>query len=805
MRLKDSSRRLVRAQVMDVVVVVFTLLAPALGGSTELWAQGVLVIGVALVVALDPPRQLPPAWVWVPALGLAVWPLLSFLPAEWLGVAAYRTELLNLTGLDLGARHTVQPWVTVESMMFWWAGLVWAVVLAGRRWELPRGVLVGLYLAGIVVLTLVALTTHATGSLPSVWNPGHGFGFFPNRNQTANVLALAAIVALAMGLRQLLRGRIAGWTWFGVYLLLGVALVFNGSRAGILLYLGGALVLTIWTATVRRSARRLGWGVASVLGLLTLFMVYGGSTLDRFIRPGEPPPSLQEELLARTDPGAYRLAAEASWHGIGLGNFPAVFPQYAELIAPEKRAIHPESDWVWLWIELGWVPTLVVGAFGLAWLVRNRPRLDQPDFLLRAALALVGALFMIHGLADVPGHRAGSLWPALFLFALLREPLKETEHTGEYLFLALRPQALAVPLVTLAFLWLLPPESQPMPSSALASTLHDRMELGMTAGAHASVISDADRLLEWSKLDVAGHFYRGLAGAYGNAPIGEVIRDFDRAQWLDRRDPRLALYEGNAWLFREPNLSFPAWVEALQRAGPNRAIYFRDMLIAGAELPLTRHELFSLAFEDPLLMIEFLQYGPPEEFQEEVDKWLIDDPDLARFDPDQRRVLLTLWARKGNLEGLMAWLEAHPRQVAETWLARAIASATAGDFRKACELAAAHAPVPRFPKPPAARSQEELQRRLLLDPSDPTANYGLYLFFEQEGQTDEALRVLQRAMAAGPVPSYVLFIEAQLLHQKQAWDAAWKAYERFLRQDRLPSLQTVPADTAVKPGNPTPN
>jgi hypothetical protein len=163
---------------------------------------------------------------------------------------------------------------------------------------------------------------------------------------------------------------------------------------------------------------------------MTLFLVFGGATLDRFIQPGEPPPSLAEELSLRTDPGAYRLARDASWHGIGLGNFAAVFPQYEEDVVAVKRAIHPESDWVWLQVEMGWLAPMLVLGSALVWLVRHRPRVDQSDFLLRVALAVVGVLFLLHGFADVSGHRPGSLWPVVFSFALLRDPLARISQQG---------------------------------------------------------------------------------------------------------------------------------------------------------------------------------------------------------------------------------------------------------------------------------------------------------------------------------------------------------------------------------------
>jgi tetratricopeptide (TPR) repeat protein len=775
-----------KPQAIDGVVVLVTLLAPALGGSTELWAQAVLLLGLATVLVVDPPRRWPPLWLLVPVGLLAVWPMLAYLPVDWFGAQPYRAELLAETGLELGDRLGVQPWVTLEVVMVWWAGLAWTLVLACRSWTLSRVWLLRLWVGGMLGFALVTLTVYAVDGLPAWWRPGHGFGSFPNRNHTGNVLALAALVSLALGGRDLLRARLSAWFWFGTYLLLGIAIVVNGSRAGVLLYLGGAFVWTVWTAASRRSAQRLGWGLASVLGLLTLFILFGGPTLDRFLRPGEPVPSLAAEFLQRTDPGAYRLATEASWHGIGLGNFAAVFPHYAELVAPEKRAIHPESDWVWLQIELGWVAPVLIFGLALVWMIRHRPRVDQADFLLRTALAVAGALFLLHGFAEVAGHRPGALWPALFLMALLREPLTH-ELGSEPHAIPWLPRLVALPAGAVSVIWLLPPAAHPIPSSAQAALLRDQLEFSMQAGAYPAVVTDADRLLQWSQLASEAHFYRGLAGAYGGAPLAEPVRDFLRARALDRRDPRLALFEGNAWLFREPTRSFPAWAEALRRAGPNRARYYRDILVVGSQLPSIRHELFSLALGDPELLLVFLQHGPPEEFQEEIDRWLIDDPGLLRFQPGQRRLLLTLWSRKGDLDLLAQWLDAHPSYLPEAWPARAGAVAKLGDARAACELAARFVPSPTLPTHAPARSEAAMRRRLTLDPGDPMAAYTLFQVLCQAAQPADALGVLRRAIDTGRAPPYFHFLKARLLSEQGHWEAAWKAWQQYLSRSPLPA------------------
>jgi len=790
-----DSRPEVRRQTTDVLIVCLTLLAPIMGGSTVLWAKGVLLLGAVLVLWLDPPRSLPPAWMLWTAGVLVLLPILAFVPVGWIGPASYRSALLEEVGLDLGGLLTVQPWMTLEAALMWYGGILWALALACRQWSLSRVTLLRSFVGGMAGLALAALTCHAVGRMPEVWNPSTHFGFFPNRNQTGNVLALAGVVSLALGGRALLLGRLSAWTWFGVFLLLGFAVVVNGSRAGVLIFLGGSFIWTVWTAASRRSARRLGWGIASVLGLVTLFMVFGGATLDRFIQPGEPPPSLAEDLSLRTDPGAYRLAREASWHGIGLGNFAAVFPQYEEDVSPVKTAIHPESDWVWLQIELGWMaPILVLGA-ALIWLIRHRPRVSEPDFLVRVALALAGFLFLLHGFADVSGHRPGSLWPALFLLALLREPLQTIPARRRapvprwFYGLASLPPALA------AGLWLLPVPWQPIPTSARAAQLMHKIELSLTAQAYAPAKQTADQVVAWRPLDPEVHFYRALAGVYADAPIEEPILDFARVRRLNRRDPRFPQYEGSAWLSREPSLAFGAWQETLRRAGPDRASYYSEILAVGSTVPEARRELFSLAFGDTELLLVFLKQGPKEESQEEIDKWVMDDPDLERLSSGQRQEFLRIWAEHGDLERLARWLDTHPAHLREVWHARALVAAGTGDSRQACALAEQFCPLVMLPDVLDPRIENELRRRLTLVPDDFAALYALYRLQLVGADPTAALDTLRQGTRLGHCPPYFHYLEALAWTRMELWDEAWTSWKRYLSlvswKEKIPSALTV--------------
>src|SRR5487761_2754578 len=113
----------------DLAIVVLALLAPALGGTTELWAQAVVVLGLALLLLWSPPRVWP-RWLALPLVGLLLLSLFAFLPAAWFGASPWRERLVSDLDLALPGTLSPQPWLTLESALMLWSTLVWAAFLA---------------------------------------------------------------------------------------------------------------------------------------------------------------------------------------------------------------------------------------------------------------------------------------------------------------------------------------------------------------------------------------------------------------------------------------------------------------------------------------------------------------------------------------------------------------------------------------------------------------------------------------------------------------------------------------------------
>src|SRR5207244_8915553 len=69
----------------------------------------------------------------------------------------------------------------------------------------------------ILVLTLIALVCHFGGFRPSFWKSMNDFGFFPNRNQTGDVLALGGIVLLALTAHRIVHHLKCAPVWLAGY------------------------------------------------------------------------------------------------------------------------------------------------------------------------------------------------------------------------------------------------------------------------------------------------------------------------------------------------------------------------------------------------------------------------------------------------------------------------------------------------------------------------------------------------------------------------------------------------------------
>src|SRR5947208_2318312 len=116
------------------VLLVITILAPALGGSTTLWAQAVISLSTGVLFILSPPKRSPGLLLNAVFIAIGVIALIGFWPAHWFAFPEWRTVLLKF-GVHLPDTWSPQPWLTLESGCLLWLGLAWTYYLFAYQWN----------------------------------------------------------------------------------------------------------------------------------------------------------------------------------------------------------------------------------------------------------------------------------------------------------------------------------------------------------------------------------------------------------------------------------------------------------------------------------------------------------------------------------------------------------------------------------------------------------------------------------------------------------------------------------------------
>ena len=397
--------------------------------------HGLILSGAGLLMLIFPPVARVPASWWILYLVFAGLSALSFLPADPASFPAWRQRLQEV-GLDTGDLHVIQHRQAAEILLLHLMALGIGLWFCGQRASAAsRG---NLTLA--FSLTVAGYAVAAKILNPDVGAQSGDFGFFPNRNHTATLLAMGALTGVAsviQSIRQRHAWRI-GLAVLATSLCTFAILQWSISRSGFVLAFVGVV---LWIPLVRKEV--LGRHSAKAFGLIALaaagmFFIVDTplklrlqDTHERIATASaegwENENASGEESIQSVD---FRIPTwldtidmikAEPWSGVGPGQFSAIFPQFRHRasVANGSQSVHPESDWLWLAAEYG-VPAsltiLLLALAGFAFSLRNsttgRGRAGRMGCLIAAAL------LSIHGIFDVPGHRVPLIWAAVFLYCL---------------------------------------------------------------------------------------------------------------------------------------------------------------------------------------------------------------------------------------------------------------------------------------------------------------------------------------------------------------------------------------------------
>jgi tetratricopeptide (TPR) repeat protein len=766
--------------IANATVALLPVLACFLGGATQKWEEGLIITVLGAYLLVRPPRFSLGAVTNLVLLTLFILAAVAFLPARWFFQPEWRATLVSDFGIQLPGTLTVQPWITLSYLLSFVAGLIWLYIVCTQDIELYEvRFQLRLFTGGIALLAAICIALYLARTTLPFWHNEQNFGPFPNRNQTEGLFGLTAIVILACTQDDLRKRRKRWIVWILALVLVVAAIVLNFSRSGIVILVAGSAFWLGALALRQRFPWRPALGISLLLLfllLLTALLLFGDQTFERF--------HLRDFITAGTSTNfrwrifhdTFRLIRNSLWSGIGFGNFESIFAIFRDASLGDPRALHPESDWLWLWTELGWLAVLLT-IVGIAMFVsRVFPLRVGTNQGYRLATLIAALLFAIHGLVDVSGHQVGTAFAAIFLLGLsLYRPLslKRSQWMSIlFRFVGLVLLAAGLSLVVAASSAKLLPGSVGVSSAKQLSALADRK------GNYNETIALTTRALGWAPLDWQLYLTRAIAEVELNQATN-AVDDFRRARFLEPIAYEVPLSEGNAWLPRRPVLAVAAWREALRRAGPLRPEVYSSMLSdASLRNPEVSPFLEAIGLSEHDLALPYLDRLSDVSFNRALAQLLRNDPNLQSFSETEKLALFAFWSERGDPEEISQAVEHHPEWVRYAWLGMAKYKASKNDFRAAYELTQRYGEPVALPRV-ANLSLQDLEERFAGAPNNYGIGYELYRAQMQDGRLDDALLTARHCSERPNSPAYFHFLEAQCWAEKQNWERAWNAWQAF--------------------------
>ncbi|WP_193212273.1 O-antigen ligase family protein [Luteolibacter marinus] len=703
----DAERR---SGVVFSAFLAFAMLALAFPEMAPQALQGILWTGAGLVMVLFPPEsRIPRSW-WLLGCGFAAASAIGFLPRDWFHLTEWRQKLED-QGLDTGPYAFVQASLAIETLAGYIVTTIVALFLLGHRVG-TRGhhQLLLAFVTGTGVLTAAAIALH---------KPGDVFGFFPNRNHTATLLAMgscAGFGALAQAIRVRDAWRIA-LAAVPTLLCLYAIVVVCESRAGVLLLAVGSF---LWLAAT--GFRLMGGHAGKALLLIAIALVGTFLTVDSRVkdRLKDTVEKIQQsadapspgQLSAGTSPGdmaspevteppldarlaiykdTLQMIGHEPWSGVGPGQFSRVFPQYrrSSTASNDSICLHPESDWLLLLAENGGLATgWLLAVVAIVFITAGRRAWRGRARALRMGSLVAASLLCLHATFDVPAHRVGLAWSAILLVAsALRTSFTQEgdeippfrsarwfwRSTG--VLLALTGAALMV------LQWrgdVALPSRQALAHLDRARLLHEQDQIAQKAAAAEgrdyqpapqddpleAALAEIGRALRITPLDPHAHYLQGALALYFDDKQALAARSFAIQRILLPDRVLVPIDQARAWLVSNPNRSIELWQEAMQRATAaesktmNQGLIsrtFQTILKDSSQSPGTLPSLLPLAGSDPNLVRRWIAAVPTDLSDSALPGLL-----LQISDPSKRKEIFGIWSRRSKSPVPRNFASAHP-------------------------------------------------------------------------------------------------------------------------------------------------
>jgi O-antigen ligase len=753
-----------------------------LGGGHNAVALGLALLMPGVALLLVPPVSGLGKLGDFAVLGLLVCLLLAFVPPFYSPAPDWRIDATEAFGIRLPATLSVQPWVSFEAWImavagFAWlyAALQWPVNFHGRRWLF---FCLSFLLAGIAGAVV-------WGNLTGARYPGAedatAFSFFPNRNQTANFLALGGVATFAYAMEGFRSRSVLPLVGIPSSALCLAGLVLGVSRAGVLLYFIGVGLWFLCSLRTHSLPRFFKIGFPIVVVALSVVLSSNERTVHRIVSFATAESQLEDEFRVKIYKDSIDMVIDAPISGFGLATFPAVFPQYREASANYQRVVHPESDFFWLAAEGGLLALGFLSLFVFSYLRQCRGCTEGASSSYRVLALVTVSIFMIHSLVDVPGHRPGAVYFAI-LFAALALPGRVRPA------ISLLPptfwRLLGGVLLVVGLAWIAAGAfSLPWHSSVRKSQWQENIQRYVDVADYERARETANDWIESRPLDWRAYFQRAQFILAESGDTEEAAADFRRARFVEPILGVVSYEEGKVWLPFDPARAISAWRDTLYRETDSMDRYYHRMLDLTGRSPDTMERMARLSEINPHYRAYFLSNIREETLMRELGVERARDPGLRRFSRTQRTDIVKNWILRGDLDSAADFLHEYDDALENTWWLRSLLHKGRADFKEAVDAIRGQIEAPEIPE---IQLEEAVLTRLMrtyaVAPKDIMKGTALLHIYVEREEYGKALAILDRLLESHKPPLYLFYWRAECLYRVEEYIESWYTFETYLKK-----------------------
>jgi O-antigen ligase len=762
---------------------IMVVLGPLAFGAVDRIVQVALVFVMAAGIFLHPPAHLSLGTrgniLAIALIGVLV--LKEFLPYQWFGGTHWRSDAQSVPGLEIAGTHHPEPALAFDSLLIALLALVWLqwvrTMAAKREMRLAMAwILFGAGVALAAVCLLMSAKGARSGAIYGLrYTPGwSGWGPFPNRNHTASLLAISAMVGVGCtvwagaGRRQ----KLTVVSTLAVIVIL-VALLLSKSRGGLVAFAAGLAAFCGMMLWRHRSKRMLAAVVGGVALMAVITVLFGGQVIERFASAEGVHVSnqLRKDIWSNT----VTMWRDAPLLGHGVDSFAGLFPFYQHLTLDDNVVRHPESSWLKWLCELGLVPVVILTAvIGRLMASRLGALFKRRGTFYLSAGALAGAAAMlVHSAIDVPGHRWATAGFALALLALACPISREVQVIGE-----VAPRAVLVPLAVGAY-WVLPFAGFAM---AWQPVYVDQLRAREDTG-----VLPRPKIGEWQN---AIHWFPLSAELHHNAAMRELETGIPKtSDWqrhieiVHRLVPggwRYPISHAHAVKRLSPALCMHYWQVAIGRSGWRASEILGQALNDTAGFPSADSIWSDYIAAHPALALAYARTLPEGDTKPFFDVWWKARGTVVDLTADELRDFYALARRWVTAEQVLEWMKLHASRRREDYRAWVTLYHATGMSDRAWQLWQGRVEEPAYPANATVLSREEVEARILIAPENTSNLVELARIIEQGGDRAGARKIILEAAAKKDAQSWFLRKAAYLLAEDGKFH---EAVEMIMREN----------------------